>query len=186
MGEEIWKDIPGFEWKYQASSLGNIMSLRSRYRIRNKPRKQSIERCGYKRVILCLEWIKRGYMVHRLVAHAFMQNIQGKSQINHKNWIRDDNRIENLEWCTSSENMKHSYESLWRIHPKWMLWKFNINWKVIYQYDKDMRFIKVWWSLMEVERELWIWHSNVRKACIVNNYWHKTAGGFIWRTTDCK
>lgn len=50
-------------------------------------------------------------MVHRLVAQTFLPKIEGKNVVNHKNGIRDDNRVENLEWCTTSENLNHSYKN---------------------------------------------------------------------------
>ena len=97
---EIWKDIPGYEGRYQASNLGRIKGPRGL----NKP---FINRDGYLVATLYAGREKRRTGAHRLVAMAFIPNPEEKEQINHKNGIRTDNRVENLEWVTCSENNLH-------------------------------------------------------------------------------
>lgn len=64
---------------------------------------------GYMRVNLFNNGIGKIYKLHRLVAECFIPKIEGKNQVNHKNGIKSDNRVENLEWCNNSENQKHSW-----------------------------------------------------------------------------
>lgn len=70
------------------------------------PIKGCIDRCGYSEVILLGKMERR----HRVVAESFLPKVAGKDYINHKNGIKTDNRVENLEWCTKSENTTHAYE----------------------------------------------------------------------------
>lgn len=64
---------------------------------------------GYERVRICEDGKFESWTVHRLVAKLFLKQEKGKNQVNHKNGIKTDNRVENLEWCTNSENQKHSW-----------------------------------------------------------------------------
>jgi len=72
--------------------------------------KQGTRRGGYKYVTLCKDEKPKKYLVHRLVAEHYIPNPENKPLINHKNGIKTDNRIENLEWCTSSENNRHAHQ----------------------------------------------------------------------------
>jgi hypothetical protein len=65
---------------------------------------------GYKRIILRIDGHKKNHFVHRLVAMTFLEKVEGKNFVNHINGIKTDNRLENLEWCTISENTKHAYD----------------------------------------------------------------------------
>ena len=102
--KEIWKDIEGYEGIYQVSNLGNIYSIK-------RSKIKSIRQIkGYSMVNLCNNYKERLTSVHRLIAIHFIPNIENKSQINHINGIKNDNRIENLEWCTSKENIHHAHK----------------------------------------------------------------------------
>lgn len=117
MTEEIWKDIPGFEGQYQVSNLGRVKGYDRWITYRNgKGRKQPgrflkqqdvSKECNYKKVLLTDRNYKKHYLyVQRLVAMAFIPNDDPrKTQVNHINEQKDDNRVENLEWVTPEENI---------------------------------------------------------------------------------
>ena len=111
MIEEIWKDVIGYEGIYQVSNLGNIKS-KSRNGTKNNYEwlyiKQNLKKSGYLNVVLTKNNNSKTFRTHRLVAIAFLLNKENKPQVNHKNGIRNDNCIDNLEWVTASENKKHS------------------------------------------------------------------------------
>ena len=98
---EIWRDVPWYEWKYFISDLWNIKSYR-------KELNPYQNKYWYKQTIL-IKWRsqKKTFLIHRLVLLAFLQNPEKKEQVNHINWIKIDNRLINLEWCTHSENQLH-------------------------------------------------------------------------------
>ena len=94
---EIWKDIKGYEGLYQVSSLGRVKSLKNgEYKIM----KTAKDACGYPHLTL----LNKSHRVHRLVAEAFIPNPDNKPCVDHINTIRDDNRVENLRWCSHREN----------------------------------------------------------------------------------
>jgi hypothetical protein len=114
---EIWKDVIGYEGKYQVSNLGNVKSLARIVYISNIPRnrklmylKPKISGVGYHQVCLQKESIRFYRLVHRLVAESFLGLNESKKYVNHINGIKTDNRVENLEWLTQSENQLHAYK----------------------------------------------------------------------------
>lgn len=116
--KEIWKDIPGYEGRYQISDSGKVKSLarvsKSKYPggnpVKMRILKSTINPGGYEVVILCKDAKTKCIGIHRLIATAFIPTINGKDHINHKNGNRLDNTIENLEWCTNQENQTHSWK----------------------------------------------------------------------------
>lgn len=105
--EEEWRDVLGFEKLYQVSNLGNVRTVK-----RGEATVMSQEEHwnGYLSVHLRNKGVERRVSVHRLVAEAFIPNPDGLRDVNHKNGIKTDNRVENLEWLSHSDNMKHAYK----------------------------------------------------------------------------
>jgi hypothetical protein len=101
--EEIFKDVKGYEGLYQVSNLGNIINSKNGRKI-----KLNITERGYYRVNLYKEKKENHFKVHRLVAIAFIENINNKPQVNHIDGIKTNNNVSNLEWSTSSENIRHA------------------------------------------------------------------------------
>jgi hypothetical protein len=127
---EVWKDVSGYEGKYQVSDFGRVKSLarivESRKGIFGNKReillKPTKNKKGYLRVKLCIVKnevsSEKNFYVHSLVLNSFLENPLNKPQVNHKNGIKDDNRVDNLEWATGSENVIHSLENKLKVPQK--------------------------------------------------------------------
>jgi hypothetical protein len=117
---EIWKDIEGYEGYYQVSNLGRVKSLRREVACKNgmvktvkeKILKQKTRNDGYKEVNLNRKGKGFSKAVHRLVALSFISNSENKRDVNHKDGIKTNNNLMNLEWCTTQENTRHSIDVL--------------------------------------------------------------------------
>lgn len=111
---EIWKDIPEYEGLYQISNLGNVRSQHSNKMNGQKPGKLlkiTLMKSGYMSLELRMSDTNKRHLVHRLIAESFISNPDNKPIVNHINGIKTDNRIENLEWCTQSENIRHAIDT---------------------------------------------------------------------------
>ena len=167
---EIWKDIEGYEGLYQVSNLGRVKSLGNGSSNNSKERilKSYKNNNGYLRVFLCKEQIRKIYLVHRLVASAFIPNTDNLPQVNHIDEDKTNNRVDNLEWCDIKYNSNYG-SRIERVSKA--------NSISILQFTKNGEFVRRWDSAREVERELGIKHSNIT-SCLKGRY--KKAGNYVW------
>ena len=207
---ELWRDIKDFEGCYQVSNYGRVKNLErlvwNRFAYVKKPERILTARHNKKGYALYILQANNKYISktgHRLTIEAFIKNIDNKPQINHKNAIKDDNRLFNLEYCTQSENQIHAFENgLFKNRHR--RYKFNrkklpkkyvreqqlyiLNKyreqalklatekakKKVLQYSIDGNFIKEWDSLKDAER---FYGKRIHKE-------HKTAIGYVWKNKE--
>lgn len=180
---EIWKDVEGYEGLYQVSNMGRIKGL-PRIICDGKNIKERIfsiknSKGDYLRFNLINGRLRKTIYVHRIVAEHFLDRMDGKDCINHINGIKSDNRVDNLEWCSYSENNKHSFDKLGR-KPSF-LGKFGVNHscsKSINQYDLYGNFISTYNSIQEAQKITGVLNQHISKVCKGKL---KQTGGFIWK-----
>lgn len=174
---EEWKDITGYEGLYQVSTLGNVRSYdkivgcrggKTRL-VKGKILAPARSGNGYVKVMLTKNKTRRNRNVHRLVAEAFIPNLDGFTDINHINEIKTDNRVSNLEWCSRCYNNHYS-----RIPEK-----MNEAKKIrVKQVSLDGEIINVWNGIREAARALGIKsHRHISDCCKGKA---KTCYGFKW------
>lgn len=173
MRKELWKSIVGYEGLYEVSNLGRVMSLNYNGTGRTQVMKPSNDKDGYLQVKLCKDGKIKRFFVHRLVAMAFIPNPNNLPQVNHINEMKDDNRVENLEWCDSKYNTNYG-TAIKRRAEKQTNGKKS---KPVMQYTLDGEFIREWPSVMECQRNGFCL-SSVSACCRGINKQHK---GYIWR-----
>lgn len=185
---ELWKDIDGYEGKYQVSSCGNVRSL-TRWgngRIlkggKTKPNPQP-----YRFVPLVGAGrgdVKNKY-IHRLVAEAFIPNPNNLPEVNHIDGNTFNNNVENLEWCTHADNMKCASlaGALSKGQDKWK-GKFHPRAKAVIQLTKEGVFVKEWGSVNEIMRKTGIPASTIFRVCSPKYKHEHSAYGYIWKYKD--
>lgn len=158
---EIWKDIEGYEGLYQVSNLGRVKSLKFN---KEKILKLLLDSKGYYKVNLYKNNKIKTYLMHRLIASAFISNPNNLPQVNHKDEDKTNNKVENLEWCTVDYNINYGTRTEKTQKP-------------ILQFTKDGEFVKKWSCIKDVERELGFYRQSISKCCLGKR---KTAYGFKW------
>ena len=180
--EEIWKPIDGYE-NYEISNKGRVRSNPNKTRSSVRILKQGNVN-GYKNVSLCKDGKLKSFVVHRLVAIAFLDNPYNYPCINHKSEEKDNNDVTNLEWCTydynnnfGNRNKKISKSNIdngvyQRIADKYS--------KKVAQIDLEGNIVRIWDSAYQAQREGGYIQSNIMNCC--NNKPHrKTHKGYKWQ-----
>lgn len=209
---EVWKDIPDYEGLYQVSNLGRVKSLErtiicgTQIRlIKERILKEYKDTLGYCKIGLHKDGKRKTFQVHQLVAKCFLEPIEGKNIVNHKDQNPSNNHVNNLEFCTQQYNVTYNNAHIKRGFNNRGKYKGENNpmygkqhtektkeriskamkgkpqykrRKPIQQYTKDMTFIREWDSAKSASMELKIHSGDISKCCKGKL---KTVGGFVWR-----
>ncbi len=169
--DEKWKEIRGYEGLYEVSNSGLVRSLK-RSTTSGKVLRQNKDKYGYYRVCLSKDNIPKTYIVHRLVAEAFIDNPDNLPCINHKNEIKTDNRSENLEWCTVAYNNSYNDRHM----------KIGALRRVPIVAEKNGK--KLYFScIKDAANALGVMHGNI-SGCIHNAYGRKSLNGYTFRIAE--
>ena len=173
---EHWKAIAGYEGIYEVSDLGRVKSLNYNHTGNEKILKPGKAAGGYLFVILCKDCHTKHLLVHRIVAEAFILNPQGLETVNHKDEVKTNNTVSNLEWMSIKDNNnygthnKRSSEARLN-HPAFS--------KKVQMFDKSTgELLATFPSIHEAERVTGIAQSHISKCCLGKR---KSAGGYKWR-----
>ncbi len=165
--EEIWKDITGYEGLYQVSNFGRVRSM---YYGRAKMLKLCPAKDGYLRVCLAKNKTNTTRTVHRLVAETFIPNPNNYPQVNHKNEIKTDNSVGNLEWCSGKYNINFGTGILKRAKQRQ---------KKVMQYDLNGKHIATFDSLKEAAFSIkQNCGTHISAVCLGKR---KQTGGYVWK-----
>lgn len=174
---EIWKPIKDFESKYEISNLGRL-----RNKFNNHIYKFTNKNGDYFSAILYDDLHKKSVRIHRLVAETFIENPNNYPVVNHKDMNKQNNRADNLEWCTCSQNNIHAIKNGAKTMSGFNRYnknKFKNKYGKIYQCDKEKNIIKIYNSLEEAYLETGVCKRNILH--VMNHEEGRTqAGGYVW------
>jgi hypothetical protein len=176
---ETFVHIKGFEGLYKIGNLGTVMSCERRrgtnYKclLSERHKKYSVDKNGYSIVSINKEGRVTSFRLHRLVASHFIVNEQDKPEVNHKDGNKLNNTIDNLEWCTRSENELHAYET--GLKKSGSMWG---NSKAVLQYSVSGILLREWGCISDIVRELGFHKRLISNCCHGKSNSHK---GFIWK-----
>lgn len=193
--EEVWKDIPNYEGRYQVSNMGRIKSLPREMRCGNGmgihkvkerilsqvTRRKVISPNGsthiynYAHVMLKKMGQRQTFQVHRLVAKAFIPNPDNLSDVNHKDENGLNNRVDNLEWMSHKDNCNYGTRN--QRSAAGNINNPSISRRVL-QLTVDGKPIKEYPSAKEAYRQTGVWPTSIQDCA--NHGRHKTAGGYKW------
>lgn len=178
---EVWKPVRGYEEYYEVSNLGRIKSV-YRLTVFKDGRKRrfygkilatrSVNNSGYLTVGLHDSGKTKTFLVHRIVAEAFVSNPYGRDEVNHIDQDKLNNSASNLEWCTHKENTNHGDE-IERGARKQR--------RSFYQLDMDGNLIKVWHGFKQMQRETGYQRASVYRCCVGQRESYK---GYKWKYAE--
>ena len=163
--EEIWKVMKEHK-DYEVSNLGRIRTIKTQ-----RIRKPSLHYKGYYQIIVYIDKKPKCFYVHRIVANNFLENPNNLPEINHKNEIKTDNRVENLEYCDTIYNNNYGTRTSRILNTK------KDTFKSIIQKDKNDNVIKIWNNIIEIQNKTNFNKHNIYKCCEKKN---KFAYGYKW------
>ena len=197
---EIWRPIKGYEGLYEVSNLGRVKSLGNNKTKKDKILRSGIDSQGYPNIGLSKKGNRKTYNIHRIVAEAFIPNPENKRDIDHINNIKDDNRVENLRWCSHRENCNNPLSienhkiAIQKRFPNRVIktqrsrkeaWSDpTVRAKVsipVLQLTKNGSAINYFPSQIEASRQTGLFQTGIN-LCINNKY--KTCGGFRWMSFE--
>lgn len=179
--KEEFRDVIGFEGLYQIGEYGTVVSLDriNNYGkfVKGRTMIKNLNYKGYEVVCLSKDNKKKTCSVHRLIAEAFIPNPYNKPQIDHINGIRNDNRVENLRWCTAKENTNFelAYTNRCKSVPKLDKSPYS---RRVGKYSVNNEYICSYNSLTEAKEDTGCSVSKISAVCRGER---KASGGFIWK-----
>lgn len=178
--KEIYKDIKGFEGRYKVSNFGNVRSENYKNTGKVKVMSPVLHHTGYLYVHLGKNVTKS---VHKLVADTFIDNPNNYPVVNHIDGNKQNNKVDNLEWTTALDNIRHAITTGLRI-PQIngaVMGSGNVQSKAVLQFSKDGTFIKQWYCISDAAR-----YIGCNPAMITNNASGRTRSchGYIWKYAD--
>lgn len=169
---ETWKAIKGFDGKYEVSDEGNIRNASGTILKRKRNNRGYVQACLYK------DGTAYYFLLHRLVAEAFVPNPCNLPQVNHKDEDKENNAADNLEWCTNLYNRrygtgykrsceKHDYKAIALSHSK-----------AVEQYTESGELVAVYPSVIDAQNETGVCEGSIRCCCYGR---YRQAGGYVWK-----
>ena len=166
---EKWLPVIGYDGYYEVSNFGNVRSVRYDHNgqlIYSRLLKPAVKQRGYLGVVLCKQGYTSNHLVHRLVAIAFLPNPNDLPEVNHKDGNKLNATVDNLEWCSSSENLHHAYNTGLK-HKKG---------KAVVCIETGELFD----SVKSANEAMGVTHYHIADVCNNRNK-HKTACGYRWK-----
>jgi len=171
--------ISWYEWIYAINIWWEVKNIKTWRVLKN-----SKNSYGYNRVCLSIDGKQKIHYIHKLLMDAFVWNANWL-QVNHKDWNKLNNNLDNLEYVTPKENIRHAWDNNLCISRKWeqhhFYWirgKYNQNSKNIARFTKNWKYIDMFYSLKEASDNLKINAWGIGRVC---NWFAKSAGWFIFK-----